>query len=157
RPGADRRRAARAPGNVPGAGRAGQQGRLAMSVSTTAPLSLDEVRDELLSLPHPFRREDVHRVVSRLRTTPEELLRYQHWSAEKYTRTRFYEGPRFEILVLCWREGQMSPIHDHANSICSMLVLEGSASTTMYEVHGGALVEEASTALAPGQLTTVYG
>jgi predicted metal-dependent enzyme (double-stranded beta helix superfamily) len=129
-----------------------------MSVSTTSPLTLEAVRDQLLTLPHPFRREDVHRIVSRLRATPGELARYQHWSDEKYTRTRFYEGPRFEILVLCWQEGQMSPIHDHANSICSMLVLEGEARTTMYEVRAGrGLVEEATTALAAGQITTVYG
>lgn len=128
-----------------------------MSVSTTSPLTLEQARDELLALPHPFRREEVHRVVSRLRVTPGELLRYQHWSDERYTRTRFYEGPRFEILVLCWNEGQMSPIHDHARSICSMRVLEGQASTTMYEVRDGALREEATAALAAGQLTTVYG
>jgi cysteine dioxygenase len=127
-------------------------------------LTLTEVRDALLALPHPFRREDVHRVVSRLHASPDELARYQHWSDEKYTRTRFYEGERFEILVLCWNEGQMSPIHDHANSICSMLVLDGEASTTMYEVRdagqgagGKALVAEGATRLAAGNLTTVYG
>jgi len=125
-------------------------------------LTLVEVRDALLALPHPFRREDVHRVVARLRATPLELARYQHWSDEKYTRTRFYEGERFEILVLCWEEGQMSPIHDHANSICSMLVLDGEAATTMYEVRatnggGKALVSEGAARLAAGNLTTVYG
>jgi len=128
-----------------------------MSASTTAPLTLTQVRDALLALPHPFKREEVHRVVSRLSATPDELVRYQHWSSEKYTRTRFYDGPRFEILVLCWNEGQMSPIHDHARSICSMLVLEGAATTTMFEVRDGALVEEATTVLAERQLTTVYG
>jgi cysteine dioxygenase len=65
--------------------------------------------------------------------------------------------------VLCWQEGQMSPIHDHARSICSMLVLEGEARTTMYEVRDDpplgrtALIEEATTLLGAGQLTTVYG
>jgi len=127
-------------------------------------LTMTEVRDALLALPHPFHREDVHRIVARLHATPQELARYQHWSDEKDTRTRFYEGERFEILVLCWQEGQMSPIHDHANSICSMLVLEGEAATTMYEVRApgdGAgdptLIAESSTRLAAGNLTTVYG
>jgi cysteine dioxygenase len=123
------------------------------------------VRDALLELPHPFARADVHRVVSRLRVTPDELKRYQHWSDERYTRTRFYEGERFEILVLCWKEGQTSPIHDHANSICTMVVLEGAAVTTLYDVvdtpdprHGGkALVAEGTSALEVGSITTVYG
>ncbi|MEP7027977.1 MAG: cysteine dioxygenase family protein [Candidatus Eisenbacteria bacterium] len=134
-------------------------------LSTIAdPLTLEGVRDALLTLPHPFRREDVHRVVSRLRVDPASLRRYQHWSDERYTRTRFYEGERFEILVLCWKEGQTSPIHDHAQSICTMVVLEGAAVTTMYEVVESAdapgrraLVEESTGTLPAGALTTVYG
>ena len=121
------------------------------------PLTLDGVRDALLALPHPFRREDVHRVVARLRVTPGELTRYQHWSDERYTRTRFYQGERFEILVLCWGEGQESPIHDHAQSICTMVVLEGSAVTTLYKVEAGTLLEEGTSALEVGSITTVYG
>ena len=132
------------------------------------PLTLEGVRDALLALPHPFRREDVHRVVSRLRVEGADLTRYQHWSSERYTRTKFYHGDRFEILVLCWQEGQVSPIHDHANSICTMVVLEGAAVTTMFDVvdtgagpdapfGGKALVEESTSALPPGAITTVFG
>ena len=139
------------------------------SLSTIAdPLSLEGVRDALLELPHPFARADVHRVVARLRVTPEELARYQHWSDERYTRTRFYGGERFEILVLCWKEGQTSPIHDHAQSICTMVVLEGAAVTSLYDVvdtgggfaapfAGKALVPEGTSALEAGSITTVYG
>ena len=139
------------------------------SLTTVAdPLTLEGVRDALLTLPHPFRREDVHRVVARLRVSPDELTRYQHWNDERYTRTRFYGGERFEILVLCWKEGQTSPIHDHANSICTMVVLEGSAVTTLYDVvdsgqgptapfGGRVLAEEGTSALPVGSITTVYG
>ena len=128
------------------------------SLQTIAdPLSLTEVRDALLALPHPFKRSDVHKVVARLRVSPDELVRYQHWFDDRYTRTRFYQGERFEILVLCWQEGQQSPIHDHAQSICTMVVLEGSAVTTLYKVEGGALVEEGTSALEVGSITTVYG
>jgi cysteine dioxygenase len=124
-------------------------------------LDLAGVREALLALPHPFRREDVHRVVSRLRIDPRELERYKNWSDERHTRTRFYEGERFEILVLCWKPGQWSPIHDHANSICTMYVLEGRAVTTMYRVDTIAcrklLVEDATTVLGPTNVTTVFG
>jgi cysteine dioxygenase len=128
------------------------------SLTTIAdPLTLEGVKGALLALPHPFRREDVHKVVARLRVTGGELTRYQHWSPEHYTRTKFYQGERFEILVLCWQEGQVSPIHDHANSICTMVVLEGAAVTTMFEVEGKRLVEESTSALPPGSITTVFG
>ena len=125
-------------------------------------LDLAGVREALLALPHPFRRQDVHRVVSRLRVDMRDLERYQQWSDERHTRTRFYQGERFEILVLCWKPGQWSPIHDHANSICTMYVLQGEAVTTMYRVEGAAdgprtLVEDATAVLAPTNVTTVFG
>src|SRR5687768_12052186 len=129
--------------------------------SDCSALTLGEVRDRLLALPGPYRREDVHRIATRLRVSRDDLTRYLHWSHESYTRTAFYHGDRFEILVLCWQEGQMSPIHDHAHSICTMAILEGVAETTMYRVekNGGrrALVREGTTTLTGGSVTTVYG
>ncbi len=120
-------------------------------------LDLAGVREALLALPHPFKREDVHRVVSRLRVDVQDLDRYQQWGEERHTRTRFYQGERFEILVLCWKPGQWSPIHDHANSICTMYVLQGRAVTTMYRVDGKTLVEDATAVLGPTNVTTVFG
>ena len=131
-----------------------------MDPACSDPLDLCGARDALLALPGPYRRDEVHRIVSRLRVTRGDLTRYLHWSDEHYTRTRFYQGERFEILVLCWQEGQMSPIHDHARSICTMLVLEGPCETTNYRI-GAAdgmrrLVRGRRTPLPPGNLTTVY-
>jgi cysteine dioxygenase len=127
-------------------------------------LDMDGVRDALLALPHPFKREDVHRVVSRLRVSAKDLERWQNWSDERHTRTRYYQGERFEMLVLCWKPGQWSPIHDHANSICTMYVLQGSAVTTMYRVDDVVgpngkkrLVEDATAVLGPTNVTTVFG
>ena len=125
------------------------------------PLGLAELRDQLLGLPHPFRREEIHRIATRIQVSREDLGRYMHWSDESYTRTAFYHGERFEILVLCWKEGQMSPIHDHANSICTMAVVEGLCDTIMYRVDEARgrrqLVREGATTLAGGSVTTVYG
>jgi cysteine dioxygenase len=130
-------------------------------VSDRGPLSLTEVRDALLALPGAYRRDDVHRIANRLHVTRAELRRYLHFSDEHYTRTRFYEGERFEILVLSWRPGQQSPIHDHANSLCTMYVLEGPCVTVNYRriVEGdrARLIAEDEAVLRPGNLTTVHG
>jgi cysteine dioxygenase len=42
------------------------------------------------------------------------------------------EGPWYTLLVLCWRSGQRSPIHDHAQSVCAFKVLEGVCSETVF-------------------------
>jgi cysteine dioxygenase len=100
----------------------------------TSTLSLAAVRDALLALPRPFTCDAVQAVVKRLAPTREELAPYLNFSPDGYTRTLFYGGPDFEILVLCWQEGQVSPIHDHAASICSMAVVHGTCSSETYRL-----------------------
>jgi cysteine dioxygenase len=110
-------------------------------------LSLFQVRDRLLALPHPYTRDGVQDVVSRLAPSPAELEPYLNFSDSEYTRTLFYRGERFEMLVLCWRDGQYSPIHDHAASICSMAVVRGDCRTETYRLAGG----RASCRTEPGE------
>lgn len=109
--------------------------------------SLVAVRDKLLALPHPYTRDAVEAAVSGLDLTRNEIEPYLNFSASGYTRTLFYRGPRFEILVLCWKDGQCSPIHDHAASICSMAVVEGVATTENYRIRDG----RAACAISPGE------
>lgn len=136
---------------------------------TTKTLSLAHVRDELLSLPQPFQTGAVQEVVERLLPAPGELDPYLNFSAVGYTRTQFYSGPLYEILVLCWRPGQASPIHDHAASICSMAVIQGICSSEVFLLNGqknGAkpqsgekvrLEPSGSASCSVGQVVTVQG
>ncbi|HEX3671597.1 MAG TPA: cysteine dioxygenase family protein [Candidatus Cybelea sp.] len=67
--------------------------------------------------------------------------------AGDYTRTRVYVDSRFEIVLLNWAEGAVSPIHDHGGQHCWMYVLEGAIDVADYarldagEVPGYAHVE----------------
>jgi uncharacterized NAD(P)/FAD-binding protein YdhS len=49
-----------------------------------------------------------------------------------YRRVAVWRRPHYEALVLCWRSGQGSPIHDHAGSSCAVRVVEGRATETRY-------------------------
>jgi len=42
-----------------------------------------------------------------------------------YTRTRLFRAPHYEIVVMQWSPGSVSPIHDHGSSRCWVLLLEG--------------------------------
>jgi cysteine dioxygenase len=37
------------------------------------------------------------------------------------------------LLALCWKNGQRSPIHDHAGSSCGIRVLRGTMTETRFE------------------------
>src|SRR5439155_1043142 len=54
------------------------------------------------------------------------------FSAERYVRNRLHDGPAYQALVLCWRNGQRSPIHNHRGSRCGVKVLRGVAVETVF-------------------------
>jgi cysteine dioxygenase len=124
------------------------------------PIGIEALREHLRSVPR-FERDTVHQAVSRLATSREELRRYIQFRPDGYTRTLFFRDERFEMLVLAWRPGQKSPIHDHANSICTMYVLDGVCEATNYrqstDLSQRALIQDATIHLSAGSTITVYG
>ncbi|EDO40387.1 predicted protein, partial [Nematostella vectensis] len=51
-----------------------------------------------------------------------------------YTRNLVDEGNgKFNLIVLCWGEGQGSSIHDHTDSHCFLKVLDGKLKETLFE------------------------
>ena len=40
------------------------------------------------------------------------------WSDESYTRNCIVENEKFELILLCWEKGQITPIHDHGGEEC---------------------------------------
>ena len=49
-----------------------------------------------------------------------------------YRRNLVASGEWYDLLLICWRSGQRSPIHDHAGSSCAFKVLTGVCSETAY-------------------------
>jgi cysteine dioxygenase len=71
-----------------------------------------------------------------------------------YVRNLMFAGPAFHALVLCWRNGQRSPIHDHQGSACAVKVLKGSAMETIFErAPNGMIYATRSRQLNEGGLT----
>ena len=50
-----------------------------------------------------------------------------------YTRTLLVRAPHYEVVVMRWSPGSISPIHDHGNSHCWVLMLEGSLDVENFE------------------------
>jgi cysteine dioxygenase len=56
------------------------------------------------------------------------------FSDRGYMRNLMRAGPWYYALVLCWKNGQRSPIHDHTGSVCGVRVLRGTLTETLFEV-----------------------
>jgi cysteine dioxygenase len=79
--------------------------------------------------------------------------------ANTYTRTCAYRDDCFEIVLLNWDRGAASPIHDHGDQHCWMMVLQGGLWVEDYvrldaaDVPGFARVERRDTrALGKGEM-----
>src|SRR5262245_37729229 len=70
-----------------------------------------------------------------------------------YTRNPIALGPAYQALVLCWKPGQESVIHDHTGSSCAVRVLEGVCTEVAYTWRAdGTLAEGAACSLPPGAI-----
>ncbi len=62
-----------------------------------------------------------------------DVAEFIRFSERGYMRNLVRAGPWYNVLVLCWKNGQRSPIHDHAGSSCGVRVLRGTATETLFE------------------------
>jgi cysteine dioxygenase len=74
-----------------------------------------------------------------------------------YRRNLVRLGPGYVALVLCWRPGQASPVHDHRGSACALQVLSGTATERRYRRHpDGRLELSATNRYAQGEICGTY-
>ena len=64
--------------------------------------------------------------------TLDDLAAYLIFRPERYVRNLLHAGPAYQALVLCWRNGQRSPIHNHRGSNCGVKVFRGVATETVF-------------------------
>ena len=81
------------------------------------------------------------------------------WSDEGYTRNEVIRTDAFQLLVLCWGAGQVSPIHNHEGQDCWMAVLEGQVEEARYcrptEVAEGRLDPRSANTFQRGQVAYI--
>ena len=81
--------------------------------------------------------EDLSALLGGVEVSAEELRPYVSFKEGTYARHRVHLGEYAEVLVLCWRPGQRTPIHDHAGSYGAVRVLRGVMWETIFEMGGG--------------------
>lgn len=77
----------------------------------------------------------------------EDLLRF---GEEGYRRVSIRRNDCYEALLICWRSGQRSPIHNHTGSCCVARVISGRATETLYQRSGLGVLFPARSRIIPG-------
>lgn len=62
-----------------------------------------------------------------------QISPYVLYSPQTYRRNLIKASRWYNLLVLCWKNGQRSPIHDHVGSNCALRVLQGTMTETLFE------------------------
>src|SRR5689334_6805114 len=62
-----------------------------------------------------------------------EVEPFVRFSPDTYRRNLMNSGPAYHALILCWKNGQRSPIHDHFGSSCAVRVLRGVCTETIFQ------------------------
>jgi NitT/TauT family transport system ATP-binding protein len=60
------------------------------------------------------------------------LERYLNYRDDHYTRNLIHKDEDFELLVICWGQGQKAPIHGHEGELCFARVEQGTLRFSNY-------------------------
>jgi len=103
----------------------------------------EDVREKVRGLMHGY-----------LKHGDKEYAKHIRFCDMGYSRTHLVKNEHFELLVLCWKKGQASKIHNHAGSHCWMGVVQGHLNETLFGYEGpdGKLVCEATHPIQPGSV-----
>jgi DMSO/TMAO reductase YedYZ molybdopterin-dependent catalytic subunit len=95
--------------------------------------------------------------LARLRVGCDDLADFIHFGEQSYQRNLVRAGPWYHVWVMCWKNGQRSPIHDHASSCCAVRVLRGTATETRFATApSGDVVAVGSRELPTGSLCVTH-
>jgi cysteine dioxygenase len=103
----------------------------------TAPSQLDsftfsDLISQLQSQSEPPALEQIERWLSEVKISNLELEPYLGFKEGNYWRHRVCRNEAVEMLVICWRPGQRTPIHDHCGSHGVVRVQQGLMWETMF-------------------------
>jgi DMSO/TMAO reductase YedYZ molybdopterin-dependent catalytic subunit len=71
-------------------------------------------------------------VLNDLDISADDLAEHIHFTEQGYTHNSLRAGRWYHAWVLCWKNGQRSPIHDHHGSSCGVRVLRGTLTQTLF-------------------------
>jgi cysteine dioxygenase len=102
----------------------------------TLAFSLDDLSKKIMSLEAAPALEDVKVWLSDVRIDEAGLRPFVAFKPSTYARRHVCRNEFAEMLVLCWRPGQRTPIHDHNGSYGAVRVCQGIMWETIFAFEG---------------------
>jgi cysteine dioxygenase len=96
---------------------------------------------------------DLKALLQRCPVVCDDVAGMLRFSPRTYQRIPLCGNDWYQAWVMCWRNGQRSPIHDHRGSSCAVRVLHGTLTETLFDfAPNGHIKAKLSHDFEPGQV-----
>ncbi len=96
-------------------------------------MNIGEFFNKLDTFDHLIPIAELVEMVAKVQFEPSELAPYRIFGPDCYQRNLMHQGPACQVFLICWLNGQRSPIHDHPGSSCAVRVIEGTVTETQFQ------------------------
>jgi len=90
------------------------------------------VRDLKTAFDQHGKGEIIREMLETYASTHDDWKDYAHFCPHHYSRNLVEKNDKYELIVICWGENHVSPIHNHEGQRCWMGVLEGQLQETYF-------------------------
>ncbi|RKY22546.1 MAG: hypothetical protein DRQ55_00480 [Planctomycetota bacterium] len=110
---------------------------------SSAPVPIQTLVARMQALgPEQVRIETVAELLSQTPLDESSLEPFVHWREDTYARNLIHRCELFDVLILCWRPGQATPVHNHNGQLGWVRLLRGALEETAWAHVGGGRVPE---------------
>lgn len=111
--------------------------------------------DQLLEVLPNCSGQDYVDLVKRIELSPSDFSNFIQYNTDCYTRNVIDRTEKYELILLCWENGQDTPIHCHNSQECWVYTLQGSfiENRYSYEEDTGEMELEHSMQLNAGRFS----
>lgn len=94
---------------------------------------INSLQQLLEALPHCSGKQYVD-IVDGMELDVAEFKPYSFWNEQFYTRNCIARSDKYELILLCWEPGQITPIHCHGGQECWVYMVQGCIGETRYDL-----------------------
>lgn len=97
--------------------------------------------------------DDYFEIARNMSIPTEELKPFAFWSDETYTRNCVARTKDYELLLLCWEEGQETQIHCHNGEECWVYLAKGKLREKRFDTENGHIKKTADVKMTRDRLS----
>jgi len=109
--------------------------------------------DELLEVLPRCKPDDYRAIAKGMHIDAADFIKYTSWGNSRYTRNCIVRTDAYELLLLCWEQGQETAVHCHGGEECWVYNVQGVIQEVHYEMEAGVPVETNTEELSAGGLS----